>query len=70
MFLDLELISTGMWRGLVQSGEKLSLTALQDANGQPFTGIDGTGTWILALNCGDRCANPAPWYLTILKPCP
>jgi hypothetical protein len=69
-FLDLELISTGMWRGLVDAGEKLSLTALKDGNGQPFTGIDGTGTWVLALNCGERCANPAPWFLTILKPCP
>ena len=26
------------------------------------------GTWLLGLTCGN-CRNPAPWYMTILKPC-
>jgi hypothetical protein len=67
-FLDLELIADQMWRGDVPAGDDLSLTELVDANGQPFTGIDGTGTWVLALICG-TCGNPAPWYLTRLETC-
>ena len=57
-----------MYRGDVAAGNSLALHDLKDANGQPFAGIDGSGTWILALNCG-RCANPAPWFLTELKSC-
>ncbi|HLV64168.1 MAG TPA: hypothetical protein VKY73_00080 [Polyangiaceae bacterium] len=68
-FLNLELIAEGMWRGEVVAGASLALSQLKDTSGQPFTGIDANGTWVLALICG-TCANPAPWYLTILKPCP
>lgn len=69
-FLKLEEIHQGMWRGDVVAGASLSLSQLKDANGQPFTGINAgmPGTWVLALLCS-TCANPAPWYLTILKPC-
>jgi hypothetical protein len=67
-FLDIEGIAKHMYRGDVEVGNSLTLTSLKDANMQPFTGIDGTGTWILALTCG-TCANPAPWFLTILKTC-
>ena len=42
--------------------------ALKDKNGASFAGIDGTGTWMVALVCGN-CRNPAPLYMTILKPC-
>jgi hypothetical protein len=34
----------------------------------PFAGIDDTGTWLVGLICGN-CRNPAPWYMTIAKPC-
>ena len=37
-------------------------------DGKAFTGISTSGTWIVALRCGS-CRNPAPWYLTVLKPC-
>jgi hypothetical protein len=68
-FLDLELIADKMYRGQVTAGDKLSLSTLVDAAGQPFTGIDANGTWIVALMCGG-CANPAPWFLSTLARCP
>jgi hypothetical protein len=67
-FLDLELIADGMWRGQVPAGDDLTLTELVDENGGAFTGIDGNGTWVLALFCR-TCGNPAPWFLTRLQTC-
>jgi hypothetical protein len=67
-FLDLELISQQMWRGQITSGTSANLSTFTNEAGQPFPGIDGTGTWILALICGG-CRNPAPWYLTTLTTC-
>lgn len=69
-FLALENIADQMYRGPVTAGDMLNLNALVEENtGAAFPGIDDTGTWILALNCTTKCTNPAPWYLTILKPC-
>lgn len=67
-FLDLELIAEDLYRGDVPSGTDIDLSTLTNAGGQAFAGIDATSTWVLTLICGD-CNNPAPWYLTILKPC-
>jgi len=67
-FLDLELISQGMWRGNIDSGTSANLSTFTNEAGEPFPGIDGTGTWVLALICGG-CRNPAPWYMTVLTPC-
>lgn len=67
-FLDLELISEAQWRAEVVAGASMPLSNLVDASGVPFPGIDANGTWVLGLLCSD-CANPAPWYLTLLKPC-
>jgi hypothetical protein len=67
-FLDLETISEGIWRGTIDAGQTANLSTFTSDAGQTFPGIDGTGTWILALFCGD-CRNPAPWYLTVLEPC-
>lgn len=67
-FLDLELIHEDMWRVEVPSGTSINLSTLTNETGTPFPGISATGTWVLGLVCGS-CANPAPWYLTILKPC-
>jgi hypothetical protein len=66
-FLDLELISDQMYRSDVTAGSSISLTKLTADDGTPFTGIDSEGTWIVALFCGS-CANPAPWYLSVLQP--
>ena len=66
----LENIADELYRAPAAAGATVDLTTLIEATtGAPFTGIDGTGTWILALNCGE-CSNPAPWFLTILEPCP
>ena len=69
-FLGLENIADELYRGPVVAGATVDLTTLIDeTTGALFAGIDGTGTWILALNCKE-CSNPAPWFLTILEPCP
>lgn len=67
-FLDLELIADEMYRGAVAAGSTQALTGLAKEDGTPFAGISNDGTWILALMCSS-CANPAPWYLTLLTPC-
>lgn len=68
-FLGLEHIADELYRGSVRAGNSLPLTTLtEDTTGQSFPGIDATGTWLLALNCGS-CSNPAPWYLTVLQTC-
>jgi hypothetical protein len=67
-FLDIDLIATKYYRASIPSGSVLDFTTLMDASGAAFPGIDDTGTWLVGLTCG-ICRNPAPWYLTILKPC-
>lgn len=67
-FLDLDLIATAMYNGTIETGTSVDFSSLTDASGTTFPGIDDTGTWLVALQCGS-CRNPAPWYLTILKPC-
>jgi hypothetical protein len=66
-FLDLELIAEQMYRGEVTSGTSFDLSMTTDAAGNAFPGADATGTWVVALFCGG-CANPAPWYLSVLQP--
>jgi len=67
-FLDLELIASEYYAADIDSGTALDFTMLKTASGDPFPGIDESGTWLLGLVCGN-CRNPAPWYMTILKPC-
>jgi hypothetical protein len=67
-FLDLDIIEADRWRGEVVSGTSVTLSSLTNEGGQPFAGIDGTGTWVVALICGS-CRNPAPWYLSVLTSC-
>lgn len=68
-FLDLETITSELYRADIQSGTVLDFTTLKDSAGASFPGVDATGTWLVALIC-DMCRNPAPWYLTILEPAP
>jgi len=67
-FLDLDQIALATYRAPITSGSVLDFATLKDANGAAFTGIDSNGTWLVGLVCGN-CRNPAPWYMTILKPC-
>jgi hypothetical protein len=67
-FLDLDRIGIATYRADIGAGSVLDFSKLMDENGASFPGIDDNGTWLVGLFCGN-CRNPAPWYLTILKPC-
>jgi hypothetical protein len=67
-FLDLDMIATKYYRADIASGAMLDFTTLKDDAGNSFTGVTDDGTWMVGLICGN-CRNPAPWYMTILKPC-
>jgi hypothetical protein len=67
-FLDLELIATNLYRADISIGSTLDFTTLKDSSGGSFPGVTSDGTWLVGLVCG-VCRNPAPWYMTILKPC-
>jgi hypothetical protein len=69
-FFDLETIATSLYSEYVPSDDPISLSGLKDAQMNAFPGIDDSGTWIMALFCDPKyCGNPAPWFLTVLKPC-
>jgi hypothetical protein len=68
-FLNLRTIAQDLYTAQIESGTSLDFTTLMDSAGNPFPGVDSTGTWLVALIC-DNCRNPAPWYLTILEPAP
>jgi hypothetical protein len=68
-FLKLDEIAAEMYETEVEAGTKINFDQAKTKDGKVFAGIDSTHTWIIALNCG-MCQNPAPWYLSILKPCP
>ena len=67
-FLDIELIATDLYRAVISTGTSVDFSTLKTDAGKAFSGIDATGTWVVALQCGS-CRNPAPWYLSVLKPC-
>ena len=68
-FLDLDTLATNYYRANIDSGSVLDFTTLKDdKTGASFPGITADGTWLVGLICGN-CRNPAPWYMTILKPC-
>ena len=68
-FLDLDTLATNYYRVNIDSGSVLDFTMLKDdKSGASFPGITSDGTWLVGLICGN-CRNPAPWYMTILKPC-
>jgi len=70
-FLDINLIAepNQYYTTQLTSSTMLDFTTLKDmTSGATFSGVDDTGTWLLGLICGN-CRNPAPWYMTILKPC-
>ena len=72
VFLNLEEMADETWQIFLSVGQSINFGRLNteaDNSGEFFSGIDETGTWVVALKCGD-CANPAPWFLSILHPCP
>jgi hypothetical protein len=66
-FLDLQTIAQDLYTADIPSGSVLDFTQLKDQAGNSFSGVDSTGTWLVALIC-TGCRNPAPYYLTILEP--
>jgi hypothetical protein len=66
-FLDLRTLAMDLYTADIPSGTTLDFTTLVDSKGNPFPGIDSTGTWLVGLIC-TPCHNPAPYYLTILEP--
>ena len=48
--------------------EQLLADLKERHTGKPFAGIDDTGTWLIALFCGES-VTPTPWFLTVLQPC-
>jgi hypothetical protein len=67
-FLDLDLIAADYYRADITDVGTLDFTTLKDKNNASFPGVDGNGTWLVGLICGN-CRNPAPWFMTVLKPC-
>jgi hypothetical protein len=67
-FLDLDLIATKYYRADITNNGMLDFTTLRTDGGEAFPGVSSDGTWMVGLICGN-CQNPAPWYMTILKPC-
>jgi hypothetical protein len=67
-FLNLQSRADKLYQADIESGTVLDFKTLMDSSGNAFTGIDASGTWIVALECTYSCRNPAPWYLTILQP--
>ncbi|HJN77718.1 MAG TPA: hypothetical protein QGF58_27605 [Myxococcota bacterium] len=60
-FLDLELVADDLYDAELNGVTSLMLSELEG-----FEGIDGAGTWVLALRCS-TCTHPAPPYLTVLE---
>jgi hypothetical protein len=67
-FLNIELIATDLYETKVDFGTSVDFSSMKRSDGTAFPGIDDTGTWLVALQCG-VCRNPSPWYISILKPC-
>jgi hypothetical protein len=69
-FLNLREHAAGWWEAKVEAGQSIELGTLVDGNQSAFPGIGSDGTWLVALFCTTgNCNHPAPWSLTILKPC-
>jgi len=67
-FLNIERIATDLYETKIDYGSTVDFSTMKRGDGSSFPGIDDTGTWLVALQCG-VCRNPSPWYISILKPC-
>jgi hypothetical protein len=68
-FLFLEEEAGDWYAGDVLAGTSMNLSTLKNAAGVTFPGVDATGVWLIALFCTENCNNPAPWSITVIKPC-
>ena len=66
-FLDFEQLASETWSLELTAGATADLSALVGVDGAPFVDLSAPGIWFLALRCS-LCANPAPVFLTELRP--
>jgi hypothetical protein len=66
-FLLLQELASEQYGARLSAGQETALAGLADRAGNPFPGIDQNGIWLFSLSCGS-CRNPAPWFLSILRP--
>ena len=66
-FLHLQDLASEQYGARLNAGQELPLARLADQAGGPFPGVDENGIWLFSLICGS-CRNPAPWFLSILRP--
>jgi hypothetical protein len=66
-FLLLQDLASEQYGIRLSAGQEVPLARLADQAGNPFPGIDESGIWLFSLTCG-ACRNPAPWFLSILRP--
>ena len=66
-FLDFEQLASQTWSLEIGSGSTADLSTLVTVDGAPFADLSAEGLWFLALRCS-LCANPAPVFLTELRP--
>jgi hypothetical protein len=68
-FLLLQELASEQYSVQLNAGQEVALSRLLDQAGNPFPGIDENGVWLFSLTCGS-CRNPAPWFVSILRPAP
>ena len=66
-FLLLQDLAQEQYSVRLNAGQEVALARLADQAGNPFPGIDENGIWLFSLTCGS-CRNPAPWFLSLLRP--
>lgn len=67
-FMRRDTMADGHWSGPAFDQDTFDLSALVDADGFPFPGIDATHTWLVSLGC-ENCDAIAPMYLSVLHTC-
>lgn len=65
--LDLMIIADSKWEIEVERGRTIALRDLTNENGDSFEQFNSDGAWVFILMC-DTCQNPAPPFLTLLRP--
>jgi hypothetical protein len=66
-FLQLQDLASEYYGVRLSAGQEVPLSRLLDQADNAFPGIDDSGIWLFSLTCGS-CRNPAPWFLSILRP--
>ncbi len=68
-FYDIDPIAEQMWTLDVTGIRTAHMSALADAESQPFGTFESDGLWLMALVC-TTCNNPMPRFVTVLSVAP